>query len=451
MRLIRSLFLEVKKWIRKMPSNSKIRRLLRFSARFIPFSIAFIPILLIFITLRLIRSFIFIRVGFVLSEALGHLAIEPELALCERDLQSSTYPLQIIVLCYRAVIKNATDKKNLISNRYLDKMWRRTDSIIILPAVLTTPMLSLLVSYPMHIPVLKQLVLRREHCFFHSFRDTKNLLDDCPPHLTFTTAEEEKGQAFLRSLGIPADANFVCLIVRDSSYYTNRFTKTNWNTHSFRDCDIDNFILVAEELAERGYYVIRMGSNVQKPLKISHSNVIDYATSGMRSEFLDIYLGAKCAFCISTGTGYDEIPHIFRRPIVCTNFVSIGRMNTYSDKYLNITKTHWCCRQNRRLSLREIFSTGLGFCDPDTSHLYGSKEVKLIENSPEQIRDATLEMLKRIEGTWQTQPEDEALQQKFWSIFPINALDPTTGEKLHGEIRSRFGTDFLRQDPEWLD
>ena len=97
--------------------------------------------------------------------------------------------------------------------------------------------------------------------------------------------------------------------------------------------------LAAEELARRGYYVFRMGAKVLKPLKSSNPKVIDYA-SGMRSDFMDIYLGAKCTFCVTTLSGFDGIPRIFRKPAV-TLQVPLGITPTFSDSDLVLTKTSY--------------------------------------------------------------------------------------------------------------
>jgi putative glycosyltransferase (TIGR04372 family) len=319
-----------------------------------------------------------------------------------------------------------------------------------MPPRFTCSAWSWLVGYPKYLPILRA-IISHEHLVVNYYRDIHNFLDRSQSHLKFTPIEEKLGRKGLQDLGIPVDAKFVCLIVRDSRYYNERYPSKNWDNYEFRNCSIENFILAAEKLAALGYYVVRMGASVQKPLEVSNPKVVDYANSGKRNEFMDIYLGAKCYFCISTGTGFDEIPNIFRRPIVYTNYVSIGRIYTFSQRYLCITKTHWCISENRRLSLKEIFSAGLGFCSPSNSELYEVKGVKLIENSPQQVLEVVTEMLERLEGTWKPRPEDEELQEKFWNLFPRDARDPDTGERLHGEIRSRFGTHFLRADPSWID
>ena len=67
------------------------------------------------------------------------------------------------------------------------------------------------------------------------------------------------------------------------------------------------------------------GSKVLKPMKSSDPKVFDYANSKMRSEFMDIYLGAKCTFCVSLGgAGFFGIPFVFPKPLCATS------TNTYA-------------------------------------------------------------------------------------------------------------------------
>ena len=68
-------------------------------------------------------------------------------------------------------------------------------------------------------------------------------------HLTFTE-EEKECKRFLENCGIKETNKFICLVVRDNAY----LNLLSLNYHSHRDCDIDNFVLVAEELAKMGYF-----------------------------------------------------------------------------------------------------------------------------------------------------------------------------------------------------
>ena len=112
---------------------------------------------------------------------------------------------------------------------------------------------------------------------------------------------------------------FVCLIARDREYL-NKHYRGNQDHHNFRDCDIQTFEKSAMYLAEKGYWVFRMGKAVHKPMYVDNSQFLDYANSPYRSDFLDIWLMANAFFVLSTGTGLDAVSTIFRRPHVFVNY-----------------------------------------------------------------------------------------------------------------------------------
>jgi hypothetical protein len=246
---------------------------------------------------------------------------------------------------------------------------------------------------------------------------------------------------------VPKGIPFVCLIVRDSAYLAKHKPGFSWDYHNYRDSPIQDYALAAEELANRGYYVFRMGAKVHEPLKSHHPRIIDYATNGMRSEFMDIYLGAKCAFCISTSTGYDALPLVFRRPIAFVNSLPLGYIFTFSAKFICLTQHHFEEGTGREWTLPEILSNGLGYALTSTE--YVKRGVRLVKNSPEEIREVAIEMDERLKGTWQLLADDEMLQTRFWKAFPVS--EPHHGKLLHGEIRGRYGAMFLRNNRWWLD
>ena len=211
--------------------------------------------------------------------------------------------------------------------------------------------------------------------------------------------------------------------------------------------------MAAEELASRGYYVFRMGINVLKPLKSSNPKIIDYSNSEIRSSFMDIYLGAKCFFCISNGAGFDGVPIIFRRPVAFV-VVPIGFWMTSNEKFLLLTKHHINKFNKKELTISEIFSSNLGIAFNTKD--YENNNVELQENTPEEIRDFVIEMDERLNGNWKETDEDIFLQKKFWSIFEknISNLDPNHPLfyqhdhklKLHGKIKAKFGAKYLREN-----
>ena len=115
-------------------------------------------------------------------------------------------------------------------------------------------------------------------------RDVANLFDKYPPQLSFTPEEIAHGETQLARMGIPEGAKWVCLIVRDAAKHPHL------PYHSYRNADIAAHAPAALALAERGYYVVRMGKDVLHPMPIKHPRIIDFAMQ--YDDFMAVYLGA---------------------------------------------------------------------------------------------------------------------------------------------------------------
>ena len=256
-------------------------------------------------------------------------------------------------------------------------------------------------------------------------RDINNLYAKQKPHLSFTKQEEEQGREGLKKLGIPEGAKWVCLIVRDSAYLPQL------GYHSYRDSEIDTYELAVRALADRGYYVVRMGVKVKKPLKVDHPKVIDFATNGTHSDFMSIYLGAHCEFAVSNGTGIDAIPAIFRRPICFVNYAPLEYLNTWIPNSLAIFKHYE--KDGKRMALKEVYDSKCGqfMSTPD----FLDAGISLVDNTPEEIREVVLEM---ADGA---KTDD---QEKFWKDFP-RSNSAYNDKPLHGEIKMRIGAKFCAQ------
>jgi putative glycosyltransferase (TIGR04372 family) len=342
-------------------------------------------------------------------------------------------------------------RNNKVFNKQIEKMWKR--KLNFLPGYLLYPLSVILDNFPgggIH---------SLEYLHKERFRNIDDLVEKCNP-LEFTQKEEIYGNDILKKFGLKSNDKFVCLSVRDEGYQYNKIPARfrDWSTTNFRHTDIDKFLLAAKELANRGYYVFRMGVDVKKKMKSNDPKIIDYANSELRNDFMDIYLGAKCSFCVVTESGFQDLPCIFKKPMVqiC---VPIGQLFTYSERFLLITKHHFNKKEKRKLSLSEIFSHGLAYTF-DTRD-FEKKGIQLIDNTEEEIKDAVVEMTNKLEDKMQVNFEDKKLQEKFRNIYALNIkrynaykrIDKSnvkTTTILHDKIKSSFSTQFLKQNKSWL-
>ena len=71
-------------------------------------------------------------------------------------------------------------------------------------------------------------------------------------------------------------------------------------------------------ITRAGGWVFRMGDPTMTPLP-NIPQVIDYAHCSMKSDWMDVFLGATCKFCLATSSGYYVIPRVFGVPVLLTN------------------------------------------------------------------------------------------------------------------------------------
>jgi putative glycosyltransferase (TIGR04372 family) len=260
--------------------------------------------------------------------------------------------------------------------------------------------------------------------------------DSGKPTLMFTAKQEATGRAELAKMGLGEKDWFVCLHVRDSAYLNTAHVADGG--HSYRNCDIENFREAVKYITGLGGFVLRMGSHVNKAMTGAGPRFIDYS-SLHRSEFMDIYLLAKCRFMLGTDAGMAQIATGFNVPVINTNVPFIDWAG-FRAADLFIQKKVLDERQRRILSYEELLARG--YIRYYQTRWLTERDLSLIENSPEEILDVTREMFERQEGTFKPEPEDEELQRRYRGLFtPNNAC---------WGFPSRIGAAFLRKNRETL-
>ena len=187
-----------------------------------------------------------------------------------------------------------------------------------------------------------------------------------------------------------------------------------------------------------------MGREVEKKIKINNKKVIDYANSSYKSDYLDLFLAANCEFCISSGTGWDVVAtHTFRKPCLYTNCVPISNIYTWSENFLIITKRHIDMISGKELSFQDLASENK--INLDHTEQYNQNNIKLIENTEDEILEALKEFLFRIIHKNKLNEKDALLENFFWITYMnFVRVNLQTNVQLHGEALSKFGISFLK-------
>lgn len=374
------------------------------------------------------------RVRFICLKSfrIGHYALNTELMLCAFD--SHHYSAKD-----KTVFYNMTE----ICNTQLNAMWERV--IRVFP-------------FPLLASQIDKCLLRIGGKQYKS-DIVKNIYESCDEgaidrfgllkkidqsHLNFTQKEEEKAKEMMSRLGIPANAKYICLVVRDSGYLNSEYPATNWSYHDHRNADIATYEKAVNFLAEKGYYILRMGKHVNKRFEAKHHNIIDYATHSLRCDFMDIYLCATCFFCISTCTGLDCVSQIFRRPVLmtnisplfsetlmwypCTLFIPKLLKDKNTNQFLTLSETAKVCRSISKQVLADLARAGL----------------ELIENTENQLLDVIIEMEALLIGEVRESDAEKQLQTEYWENYKKHCPVPVEN------IYIKIGLDFLKNNNNML-
>lgn len=253
------------------------------------------------------------------------------------------------------------------------------------------------------------------------------------PLVSLSQEMERSGMAALEDLGLPKDAWYVAVHAREGGY-----SPKDEYIHGHRNSAIDAVVLAAEEIARRGGWCIRMGDASMSPMPPT-PNVIDYATSRFKSDWMDVFLCANTRFFLGNTSGLCLVSALFQVPSVLVNMIPIGACFGMGPDDISIPKTI-LDENGTRLSFAEIM--GSEIADYRMHELYEQRGLSVVENTPEEVRDVTIEMLDRLDGKWVETPEDRILQQRFRALMQPHHYCYQT--------RSKLGAMYLRQNQEAL-
>lgn len=274
----------------------------------------------------------------------------------------------------------------------------------------------------------------------HGSRDVSGIIARSTSSLAFEQEEDEKARRWLRRRGWRDDEPFVGLLVRDSAYLSSHplhasTARGHLGRHDHRDSDIATYTEAVRWLADRGYWIIRMGKTAHHPLEAARSRIVDYPFMNDQDDLYDIWLAANCRFFISTGTGIDSIPTAYRQPVVYVNYIPLNHICSYARNITVPKRLRWQ-HSGKALTLREQLQHGyLGAANYEAAGI-------AVENlTCGEISAAVMECEHRLTGQWQESDASRRRQARFWEIL---AASPEY-HKLHGYIHpeSRAGSDWL--------
>jgi putative glycosyltransferase (TIGR04372 family) len=373
----------------------------------------------VLLVMKLLQPIVRFQLCIVGFHRYGHLALEPEIFLAEREIIKATNesPKRVISVWSLGPVAKQ-------SNKYLASKWKQ--ELLVFPSWFV----SSLHSVGSVFPVLK---LNEPKL---SITGSMNGLDKTAPHVSFKAKEMEEGRKRLIEIGINPDKPYVCLIVRDGGHYKSK-GETESQGYELFNFDIDTFIPAVQHLVDEGFQVIRMGSGFEKPISESVYGLIDYARSKFRSEFMDVYIAATCEFAVSTQTGPDAVCMLFRRPVLYVDVTS------YSQFFFGSKLASWfparLHKNGKILNLSEIVNSEIAWFKD--SNLFSKNGISQQKSSSSELKELVLSYI-RMCGSEEGEPLSTQLM--------ISGGFGERGRLQFGEVTARLAPDAERILGDWV-
>jgi len=339
-----------------------------------------------------------LRVAEIYSPRLGHLALDCEIYLSEKELGRHEGFLDLFYF-----------KDGQVANETLGKLFSRKMRINDKFRYLHEAVLFFNLSNKHELKLNTRTIALG--------RDFECLIQQTGNHVDFTPQEHERGKCEIKALGLDPQRPHVCLLGRDSAFLQQTMPGSDGDMQEPRNMDISTFKAGAEELLDLGYNVIRIGSIVQEPLKIEHPNFVDYACSGKQNDFMDIYLPATCKFFVGAQSGPMHVANIFRIPCLRINVVRLEVIEYCSPDDLAMFKLIRSESSGRILSIPEIIASGISKWPIEN---FADSDFTVIDNTENELLEAIKEMYLKVNGKNQPTDEEKRRQQHYLSHLKIS-------------------------------
>ena len=224
----------------------------------------------------------------------------------------------------------------------------------------------------------------------------------------------KKTNFFYKKFNLEKD-RFICFHNRDSAFLEKYRNTVDWSYHKYRDSNIKNYKDAAIYLNNIGLKCIRVGETASQELSVKKDGIIDLPFSGIKNQALDISLLYNAKFSIFSETGLSIVPFVFRKPIVFVNWVLLKSIYTFKSGIF-ILKKVFSIKKDRYLKFSEIIKEIGNSGDGN----YYQKFFLFEENSPEEIKEASIEMNDYLNGDLSYDKNDELLQTEFWKSLGHN-------------------------------
>ncbi len=326
-----------------------------------------LPIILLLLIIRIFKNF---KINKIVSHTIGEMTTPIEIFICEKKAGFNKIPVIWFM-------------EKVIANEFIKKKW--SQSLFVLPRYILDPIYFFSDNFKIFnfflVDYSKEPEDVRRTLYEGRLKrlDNKGVLLKYGPSIVFNSSEKNDGEAYLKKIGLE-NKKFFVFASRSAHFKKEKF-------ETARNSNIYNKISGLKFMTSKGYKAIRLGKNETKKISFDDPNIIDYATSTYRSDFLDVYLVSKSEFMISSNTGANELPVLFRKPRLIVDYYDIPALEFHPLKLMIMPKKFQSLKTGNLVSFEEAFEKKLNYIHINSK--VNDLGYEIIDNSELEIKQAT--------------------------------------------------------------
>lgn len=206
--------------------------------------------------------------------------------------------------------------------------------------------------------------------------------------LKLNKSHKSLGKKFFDSLGIDSNNDWiVTLHIREGNY------RLKEKEENYRNQNPADYIETVKLIIDNGGYVFRMGHTGSTKF-FKHERFFDYANYDKKKPELEIFLAASSKFSIGTSSGFYTIPAVFDVPVLLTNCPNHSAYFELSKHDVYLPKLFIDTKNNKFIKIRNLFK--YPYCNLNWDFMYKKFSIKVVDNTPLELKLATLEMINKL-------------------------------------------------------
>jgi putative glycosyltransferase (TIGR04372 family) len=227
-------------------------------------------------------------------------------------------------------------------------------------------------------------------------------------HLTLPSALEERATEFFNDIGVTPHDRVVALHLREGGYLAGQ------RYHSFRNMSSTNYELAVRHLLDQGNWVFRLGDRKSTPMTIDHPRFIDLPFLPNYEDFMDVVLLAKARFVIGCASGPEGPARALGTPVLVVN-ATLEQLPFRNPADIIQFKRYIDETNQAPMPYPDLLEANVpGFT---IAGQYEARQIRVEENTAEEILHAVREMEARLDGDFEPDSEIDRKFRAFSEAF----------------------------------